>query len=1172
MIIKNGVVVKNKFKYLVLSFITVLSIIVIRANIVTVPGKEAGTVNVPDGNCFSYKAFMLPLTAPAEVPPAEFEEEDYGDAPENASGNYPTTIAFNGARHIIVPGIFLGNSVDPEPDGQPGVLANCDDADCLFPSLGDDEDGVNIPSSVSKGTTVTITVTASVNGFLDAWMDFNCDGDWADAGEHIFTSTALVAGANSLSFTVPASASTGQSYARFRFRDYSGPISYDGLVLNGEVEDYKVSITTFTLGNLDFGDAPDPSYPTLLASNGARHTIVPGIHLGNLVDPEPDGQPGIGANCDDLDCLYPSSGDDEDGVIMPSFVIQGSAVNITVSASVNGYLDAWMDFNIDGDWADAGEHIFTNKPLTAGSNNLSFTVPVDAVTGQSYVRFRFRDFSGSISYDGLVSNGEVEDYTVMIQDAQPEYDFGDAPENASGNYPTTIAFNGARHIIVPGIFLGNSVDPEPDGQPGVLANCDDTDCLFPSLGDDEDGVNIPSSVSKGTTVTITVTASVNGYLDAWMDFNCNGDWADAGEHIFTNTSLAAGANSLSFTVPASASTGQSYARFRFRDYSGTISYNGLVLNGEVEDYKVSITTYTLGNLDFGDAPDPSYPTLLASNGARHTIVPGIHLGNLVDPEPDGQPGIGANCDDLDCLYPSSGDDEDGVIMPSFVIQGSAVNITVSASVNGYLDAWMDFNIDGDWADAGEHIFTNKPLTAGSNNLSFTVPVNAVTGQSYVRFRFRDFSGSISYDGLVSNGEVEDYTVMIQDTQPEYDFGDAPENATGNYPTTIAFNGARHIIVPGIFLGNSVDPEPDGQPGVLANCDDTDCLFPSLGDDEDGVNIPSSVSKGTTVTITVTASVNGFLDAWMDFNCDGDWADAGEHIFTNTSLAAGANSLSFTVPASASTGQSYARFRFRDYSGTISYDGLVLNGEVEDYAVSIVLAHIKVDIGVILGGAVLPDWTPGDPFIMDTSLNVNGYLPLTQPYNDPNAIWNYAGTEQVGSIPRSDIVDWVLLELRETSGGPETATSSTTVDKQAVFLLSDGSVVSLDGVTLPEFNLIVTENLYLVVWHRNHLGIMTVNPLIYDGVDTYSYDFTSGSNQAYGGMNAQMEVSSGRYGMIPGDSYPDGQINNLDKTNSWELQAGRSGYFGFDFNLDGQVDNVDKNEWWIPFEGKVIQVP
>ena len=61
-----------------------------------------------------------------------FDNEDFGDAPENPLNGYPTTLFNNGARHTIVAGIFLGSFVDPEPDGQPGPGANCDDTDCMF--------------------------------------------------------------------------------------------------------------------------------------------------------------------------------------------------------------------------------------------------------------------------------------------------------------------------------------------------------------------------------------------------------------------------------------------------------------------------------------------------------------------------------------------------------------------------------------------------------------------------------------------------------------------------------------------------------------------------------------------------------------------------------------------------------------------------------------------------------------------------------------------------------------------------------------------------------------------------------------------------------------------------------------------------------------------------------
>lgn len=376
---------------------------------------------------------------------------------------------------------------------------------------------------------------------------------------------------------------------------------------------------------LDFGDAPDLGdgnyiYPTLLANNGARHIIIPSIYIGSNIDAEPDGQPNIPSTGDDIDLVYPSLGDDEDGVTMPAGVSPGATVTINVTASVFGYLDGWFDFNINGSWADAGEHIFTIQPVNAGPNTLTFTVPANASPGNTYVRYRFRTFKAVINYDGLVSEGEVEDYAVFIEDVDPQgaLDFGDDPDNAelTFNYPTFLFNNGARHLISSGIYIGSKVDAETDGQPNVPASGDDNDIFYPSLGDDEDGVAFIGTMYVGKTASVTVTASVPGFLNAWIDYNKNGDWVAAPEHIFINQPLVAGSNPLSFTIPATALKGNTYTRFRFNT-TGGLTYSGLAFDGEVEDYRVHLCPYwnpfptdvihtiqmphTLNNLYPGDA-------------------------------------------------------------------------------------------------------------------------------------------------------------------------------------------------------------------------------------------------------------------------------------------------------------------------------------------------------------------------------------------------------------------------------------------------------------------------------------------------------------------------------------------------------------------------------------------
>ncbi|NOX48030.1 MAG: hypothetical protein GXO89_13735 [Chlorobi bacterium] len=197
----------------------------------------------------------------------------------------------------------------------------------------------------------------------------------------------------------------------------------------------------------------------------------------------------------------------------------------------------------------------------------------------------------------------------------------------------------------------------------------------------------------------------------------------------------------------------------------------------------------------------------------------------------------------------------------------------------------------------------------------------------------------------------------------------------------------------------------------------------------------------------------------------------------------------------------------------------------------------------------------------------GFLPLGQPYNV--APWNYAGTENVPAVPNANIVDWVLIELRDAANAGS-ANPSSIIAQQAGFVLNDGSVVSTDGISNMQFDGIVNQNLYVVVYHRNHLGIISANALIQSG-GTYTYDFTTAAGQAFGSSPAQKEIASGVFGMFGGDLNSNGNIGPADKT-TWTAQAGTSSYTTADANLDGEVDNRDKNDITLQNVGKGSYVP
>ncbi len=187
----------------------------------------------------------------------------------------------------------------------------------------------------------------------------------------------------------------------------------------------------------------------------------------------------------------------------------------------------------------------------------------------------------------------------------------------------------------------------------------------------------------------------------------------------------------------------------------------------------------------------------------------------------------------------------------------------------------------------------------------------------------------------------------------------------------------------------------------------------------------------------------------------------------------------------------------------------------------------------------------------TDLLDQGLLPAVQPYGA--APWEYDGTEGSGwttSDYPSGTVDWVLIDLRETSS------ASSIVAKGAAILLEDGS--------LHPFNMVVPGNVdsvYIAVYHRNHLPILSPHrfdvsnqALSFDFRLSDSYVFGAGFGQKRIGNDWHLFVGNGAASSAGSD------INVADKI-LWETE---NGYFGkyklADYNLDGDINGIDKILW------------
>ena len=743
---------------------------------------------------------------------------DIGDAP----APYPSAPEDDGARHLFIGGLFP-----------------------LGPRLGSvwgGDDGIVFTTALVPGVNAAVEASVNEAALLDAWIDFNGDGDWDDGGERIFAGVNVSAGANNLNFTIPAGAVAEITYARFRLSS-TGVDLPTGFAIDGEVEDYQLVIGTNTIvadlsitkenslahifpgqdfdytvtayndgpsavtgadvsdtipdelqcdawtcsasvgasctasgsgdindtvdlasgasvtytlgcqfgdnsppqivtntasitppdgtidpdldnnntddidsaGLVDTGDAPSPPYQTLLVGgvDGARHLQVGagGPRLGSAWDADSAAHSDPDALGDDNDGI-----DDEDGVVFTSDVVAGENATVDVIASEAAVLDAWLDFNGIASWGPA-EKIFDGVAVSVGVNSLTFAVPGSAKAGTSFARFRISS-SGIELPTGVASDGEVEDHEVFIfDDVLPIADMITSVDNGVNHIPAGSPVQ--YEVIV------RNAGPQ-DGWVRVASN-DDMNCTWtctPSPG--------ASCTPSGSGPILDATHQQEPFIPA------------GGQLIYLADCQAPA--DASFVFGYNVSAAQHF----------TIDPEPSNNTGVDQD--------TVGAMDAGDAPPP-YPTLMIDQGARHIAGMEVdigqpRLGELWDADADGQPDPDALGDDTDGT-----DDDDGVVFTSDILAGSLVTVEVTVSQEAALWAWLDFNRDGDWDDEGEKIFEQLALTQGLNNLSFEVPLDAIAGTSYARFRVEALPAGPGVRPLgpafwSANGEIEDYEVEI----------------------------------------------------------------------------------------------------------------------------------------------------------------------------------------------------------------------------------------------------------------------------------------------------------------------------------------------------------------------------------------------------------------------------
>lgn len=265
----------------------------------------------------------------------------------------------------------------------------------------------------------------------------------------------------------------------------------------------------------------------------------------------------------------------------------------------------------------------TASGTTQTTTNLSWTASTDntGVTGYNV-------------YQGATLKATVAttSYAVTGLTANTAYSFTVYAKDAAGN--TSSVSNTANVTTLANTFTyctsqGNTVTDELIGrvQLGSINN--------PSTGGTgyTNFTAISTNLVRSTANTITVTPTWTGTVYAegyavYIDYNQDGDFADAGETVWTKAASTTTPVSGTFTVPATATLGATRMRVSMK-YNAIPAACGSFTYGQVEDYTVVITSTAKG-VFAENAVDYSTSVELYPNPVTGDVINISSIENNVD--------------------------------------------------------------------------------------------------------------------------------------------------------------------------------------------------------------------------------------------------------------------------------------------------------------------------------------------------------------------------------------------------------------------------------------------------------------------------------------------------------------------------------------------------------------
>ncbi len=628
------------------------------------------------------------------------------------------------------------------------------------------------------------------------------------------------------------------------------------------------------------------------------------------------------------------------------------------STTYNEYWKIWIDFNKDGDFADAGELVFDAGALskTTVSGTINIPTVADVVT-----RMRVSmKYNAAQTECEAFSYGEVEDYTVNITAGTADTQAPTAPSNlTSANVTETtvdlswtastdnvgvtgydVYKDGALYSSVTGTTAtvtgltgatSYSFYVKAKDAAGNVSAASNTVNVTTSTPADTQAPTAPSNLTSAnvteTTVDLSWTASTDNVGVTGYDVYKDGVLYSTVTGTTATVTGLTSATAYSFYVKA-------------KDAAGNVS---------AASNTVNVTTNTAA-----DTQAPTAPSNLTSANVTETTV---DLSWTASTDNVGVTGYD--------VY------KDGVLYST--VTGTTIGITGLTGSTTY-----SFYVKA--KDAAGNI------SAASNTVSVTTQApagNCFKSDVTLSLTFDNYPAETSWDlknsagTTVASGNnystkgatISQVFTLVDDTYTFtiYDsYGDGICCAYGNGSYTLTDANGTVIKTGGSFtsseatnfcISGSVTPPPStGMPtgycaskgsnssyewidlvqlGTINNTSGND------GGYKDYTNLSTTLSAGTQYTVYFSAGFSGtsyteFWQVWIDYNRDGDFLDAGEQVATGSSSSSTTLSGTFTVPTTISTGTTKMRVTMKYNAAATSCETFTY-GEVEDYAVNLTTA-------------------------------------------------------------------------------------------------------------------------------------------------------------------------------------------------------------------------------------------